>query len=715
MPRVNDANPAVAPLTRRRDTERTHHADTVVDPYSWLADRESPEVLAHLEAENAYTEAVTAHTAELQERLFAEIKARVKETDLTVPVAYRGWWYYSRTVEGSQYSLECRVPVVEGEPRPTPADGEPPAGEQVLIDGNALAEGHEFFALGSTETTHDGTRLAYTVDVDGDERYDLVIADIPADPSLTGDIARVVDRSVTDVGYGLAFSLDGRYVFYARNDDSWRQFQVWRHEIDADPATDVLVHEETDERFSTGVGASRDDRWVVVAAGSKTTSEMWLLDAADPTGELRCVRPRVEGVEYEIDVDGDRLVITHNEDDVDFSVSTAPLADPGAWVPALPATPGERVLGVETFEQFWAVSLRRDGLAIVRVLPKDGDGLGAPTDLTLDEPLYTVSTGSNPDPAATRLQVVMESMVTPKAVYEIDVRTGERELLKATEVPGYDPAAYEQRREWALAPDGTRVPMSLVYRRGLGPDGTNPGVLYGYGSYEHSYDPYFSVVRTSMLDRGVVFAIAHVRGGGEMGRRWYDEGKLAHKRNTFTDFVACAEHLVETGWVAPDRLAAEGGSAGGLLMGAVANLAPERFAVIHAAVPFVDALNTILDPTLPLTVGEWEEWGNPLDDPDVYAYMKSYSPYENVRPVRYPAILATTSLNDTRVYCTEPAKWVARLREVTTNGDDRPILLKTEMAAGHGGSSGRYTAWRQYAFEVAFVLDRLGATERVDG
>lgn len=696
------------PRAPKRPVERTHHGDTVVDDYAWMADRDDPAVVAHLEAENAYTDALTEHTQPLQDALFAEIKARVKETDLSVPVAYRGWWYYSRTVEGSDYALECRVPVRPGEGRPRLDGDEPPAGEQVLVDGNALAAGHDFFAVASSETTHDGSRLAYSVDLDGDERYDLVIADIPTDPALTGPVTTVVDDSVTDIGYGVAFSLDGRYVFYTRNDDAWRQYQVWRHEVGADPATDVLVHEEDDERFWVGVESSRDDAYVVIASGSKITSEARFLRADEPLGEPVVVRPRVEGVEYDIDIDDDTIVITHNEDDVDFSVSTAPLTDPGRWTTALPPVPGERVLGVETFESFWAVSLRRDGVASVRVLPKTADGLGEGYDIDLGDDLGTVTTGANPDPATTHLQVVLESMVSPRAVYDVDVTTGERELLKATQVPGYDPSRYEQRREWATAPDGTRVPMTLMHLRGTTPDGTSPGLLYGYGSYEHSLDPYFSVVRLSMVDRGVVYAIAHVRGGGEMGRRWYDEGKMLAKRTSFTDFVACADHLVDAGWVDPQRLAAEGGSAGGLLMGAAVNLAPHRFAVVHAAVPFVDALNTVLDPSLPLTVGEWEEWGDPLHDPDVYAYMKGYSPYENLSAQQYPTILATTSLNDTRVYFTEPAKWVARLRDVATNGPDRPIMLKTEMAAGHGGVSGRYAAWRQYAFEVAVVLDALG-------
>jgi oligopeptidase B len=369
------------------------------------------------------------------------------------------------------------------------------------------------------------------------------------------------------------------------------------------------------------------------------------------------------------------------------------------------------VLGVEAFAGYAVVSLRREGLTALRVMPRDAgsdNGFGDGYEIAFDEPVHSVGTGSNPEYASTALQITYESMVTPRTVYDFDVATRGLTLLKRQPVlGGYDPADYEQRREWATAADGARIPISLVCRRGVEPDGTHPGLLYGYGAYEVSMDPYFSVARLSLLDRGFVYAIAHVRGGGEMGRRWYDEGKLAAKANTFVDFVACADHLVEAGWVHPDRLVAEGGSAGGLLIGAAVNLAPGRFRAVHAAVPFVDALTTILDPTLPLTVPEWEEWGNPLADPEVYAGMKAYTPYENIAPVGYPAILATTSLNDTRVHFVEPAKWVARLRETVTNDPaERPVLLRTEMVAGHGGRSGRYDAWRQYAWELAFLIDQ---------
>jgi oligopeptidase B len=693
-------------VTKHVDQVREHHGDRVVDPFEWLRDKDDPEVIAHLEAENAYAEARTSHLEPLRARIFDEIKSRTQETDLSVPVAYRGWWYYSRTFEGKQYAAQCRVRVVVGRQRPRPEPGVTPEGEQVLLDGNAEAEGHEFFSLGAFEVSPDGRRIAYAVDVEGDERFALRVKDIE-----TGE---VIDEAVREIGYGAVWSLDGEHLFYTRVDESWRPHQVWRHEVGTAAQDDVLVLTEPDERFWMGVGSSRDDAWVIIQVGSKLTSEVWLLDAKVPLGGPRVVAPRRDGVEYDVEPAGDRLLIVHNANHPDFELAQAPLDAKSheQWSSLAEPVVGERLLGVEAFSAHAVVSLRRDGLTALRVMTRDpsaASGFGPADDLVFDEPLYSVGTGNNPEYDTSALQVVFESLVTPKTISDYDLVTGEITLLKAQPVlGGYDPAAYEQRREWATAPDGTRVPISLVHRRDVTADGTAPGLIYGYGAYEICIDPYFSVARLSLLDRGFVYAIAHVRGGGEMGRRWYDSGKMEHKTNTFTDFVACADHLVSAGWVAPDRLVAEGGSAGGLLMGAVANLAPGRFRAIHAAVPFVDALTTILDPSLPLTVSEWEEWGDPLHNADVYQYMKGYTPYENIAAVDYPAILATTSLNDTRVYFVEPAKWVARLREtVTSDPLPRPVLFKIEMVAGHGGKSGRYDAWKQYAWELAFLMDQV--------
>jgi oligopeptidase B len=687
---------------------REHHGETVPDPYEWLRDKENPDVIAHLEAENAYTEAMTPHLACLTEQVFTEIKGRTQETDLSVPVRDKDWWYYFRTVEGLQYPIHARIAVAESPERPVLDPAAKPAGEQVLLDDNVEAEGQEFFALGAFEVSYAGDLLAYAVDTSGDERFDLVVKDL-----ATGE---KIDESVTGIGYGVAWDATGRHLFYTRVDEAWRPFQVWRHELGTDPATDVLVFQEDDERFWMGLDVSRDERFILIGLGSKNTTEYRILEADDPTGEFRVIAEREEGVEYEVEPAGDALWIIHNTAHKEGELARAPLGSTSSddWRTIVPAEDGVRLTGVDAFSSHLALSLRRDGLAQVQVLPLEGSaatGVGDGYTIDPGEVLYTVGIGANPSYETDAIQVVIDSLVTPRSIFDVDLVTGEKTLLKQQPVLGdYDPADYVQHRLWATAEDGTRIPISVVARNDVTNDGTAPGLLYGYGSYEISIDPHFSVSRLSYLERGVVYAIAHVRGGGEMGRGWYEQGRMEHKRNTFTDFVACADHLVDSGWVAPDRLAAEGRSAGGLLMGAVLNLAPERFRAVHAGVPFVDALTTILDPSLPLTVGEWEEWGNPVESAQIYALMRSYSPYENIRSVQYPAILATTGLNDTRVYYVEPAKWVARLRQTATNDPaERPILLKTEMVAGHGGKTGRYDAWREAAFEIAFILDQLDA------
>jgi oligopeptidase B len=487
---------------------------------------------------------------------------------------------------------------------------------------------------------------------------------------------------------------------------------VWLHELGTPVDADAQLFHEPDERFWVGAGFTRSEKYLVIGVGSSITSEEWLLDAADLRGQPRVVWPRVEGVEYDSDhavVDGeDVLYILHNEGAVDFELVRVAASDPsGAREVVVPHEPGRRLLGLSTFRDWAVVGYRREGLARLGMFDY---ATAAVRELAFDEPLYAAGTAGNPEWAPPVVRLGYASFVTPGTVYDYDVATGQMLLRKRQPVlGGYDPADYDQDRVWATAADGTRVPVSLVWKRSFGRpgDAPRPVHLYGYGSYEHSIEPGFSVARLSELDRGVVFAVAHVRGGGEMGRQWYEDGKLLRKRNTFTDFVDCARHLVAAGITTPERMVAEGGSAGGLLMGAVANLAPELFAGVLADVPFVDALTTILDPSLPLTVIEWDEWGDPLHDADVYAYMKSYTPYENVRAgVAYPRILAVTSLNDTRVLYVEPAKWVARLREVGADA-----LLKCEMVAGHGGVSGRYNAWRERAFELAWLFDVLGVAD----
>ncbi len=704
---MDGARGTVPPVARRAEQVREHHGDRFVDAYEWLRTKDDPEVIAHLEAENAYADAVTAGLEPLRRAIFGEIRARVQETDVSVPAASGPWWYYSRTVEGEQYAVHARAPLTDRSVRPHLDGAAPIPGEQVLLDGNALAAGHDFFSVGALAVCADHTRVAYGVDIVGDERFDVTVRDI-----ASGDL---LDDAVTGVGYGVEFSLDGRWLFYTRLDDAWRPHEVWRHRVGGAAADDVRVHREDDERFWLGIGASRDDRWLLLTLGSRTTSEVRILSAADPEGQFRVVAPRRDGVEYDVEPAGDRLLVVHNRDSQDFDLAWTPLeaTSDRQWAPITTAAAGERFLGADAFDDFAVLSLRSQGLTALRILRRDAGsptGYAAPHQVCFDEELYTVGLGDNPETDTTTIQIGYESFVTPRSVYDLDVLTGQRTLLKQQPVRGgYDPAAYVQRREWATASDGAEIPISVLAGADAAPDGTHPCLLTAYGAYEISSDPYFSVARLSLLERGVVYAVAHVRGGGEMGRSWYEAGRYARKATTFSDFVACADRVVELGWSAPDRLAAEGGSAGGLLMGAVANLAPDRFRVVHASVPFVDALTTILRPDLPLTVGEWDEWGNPLTDPDIYASMRAYSPYENIAARPYPAILATTSLHDTRVFFTEPAKWVAQLRAtVTSDPASAPILLRTEMAAGHGGRSGRYAAWEQIAWEWAFVLDQLG-------
>ncbi|WP_207550119.1 S9 family peptidase [Thermostaphylospora chromogena] len=681
-------------MAKRVPSTRVHHGDTVTDEYAWLINKDDPDTIAYLEAENAFTERMTAHLGGVREGIFQEIRRRTLETDLSVPTRKRGWWYYGRTEEGKQYGIQCRVPA-DGDTPPDMGDGGGPLpGEQVLLDGNELAGDSEFFALGTSSVSPDGTRLAFSTDYKGDERFTLRVKDL-----TTGEI---LDDEIPDVSYGGAWSADGSTFFYTRVDKAWRPYRLYRHTIGTPASEDVLVYEETDERFWLSIGLTRSERFLVLSANSKITSEVRILDAQNPTGEFTVVRERKTGVEYGLDHGPDGFLILHNDGAQNFELATAPVDDPSSWTPLIPHREDTRLLDVDAFETHTVVHFRRDGLTGVRVLPADGE----PYEISFPEPLYTVDIGANPEFRTSRLRLSYTSMVTPPSVYDYDLASRELILLKQRPVlEGYRPEDYEQHREWAVAEDGVRVPISIVARKGV--ERPAPTVLYGYGSYESSMDPYFSVARLSLLDRGVVFAVAHVRGGGEMGRQWYEDGKLLKKKNTFTDFVACARHMKESGWSGP--IVARGGSAGGLLMGAAVNLAPELFDGVVADVPFVDALNTILNPELPLTVIEWDEWGDPLHDPEVYAYMKSYSPYENIDGSReYPPILALTSLNDTRVFYHEPAKWIARLRATAKGG---PFLLKTEMGAGHGGRSGRYDAWREEAFTLAWVLDRLGRAD----
>ncbi|MBF6355930.1 S9 family peptidase [Nocardia higoensis] len=709
-----------APIAKRVPTERIHHGDVFVDEYEWLRDKESPEVIGYLEAENAYTEARTAHLAGLREKIFEEIKARTQETDLSVPTRMGEFWYYSRSFEGKQYGVHCRCPIdtSAGEsqawtPPQLEADREIP-GEQVLLDSNALAEGHDFFALGAFSVSHDGHLLAYSVDTVGDERYTLRVKDLRTGELLSDEVAGTAP--------GATWSLDGTHIFYQTVDESWRPDTVWRHRLGTATDADVKVFHEPDERYWVSVGATRSEKYLMIWVGSKITTEGWVLESDDPEGEFRVILPRREGVEYSAEhaviAGQDRFLILHNDTGADgvkaqnFVLTEAPVDNPSELRTLIEHRDDVRLEDIDAFADHLVLSYRREALTRVAVWPLTESGYGELRELEFDLELFSVGMGGNPEWEQPTLRIGLTSFITPMQVFDYVPATGELLLRKEQPVlGGYDAGDYEQHRDWAVAEDGTRVPISLVWRKGAADPGGQPRpmLLYGYGSYESSIDPGFSVARLSLLDRGMVFAVAHVRGGGEMGRLWYENGKTLSKKNTFTDFVACARHLIEAGVTAPDRLVADGGSAGGLLMGAVANLAPELFAGILANVPFVDPLTSILDPSLPLTVIEWDEWGNPLADKDVYEYMRSYSPYENVRAADYPAILAITSINDTRVLYVEPAKWVAKLRATRTG--DAPLLLKTEMSAGHGGVSGRYAKWKEVAFEFAWVLDTVGLAE----
>ncbi|UKA58041.1 S9 family peptidase [Arthrobacter sp. FW306-2-2C-D06B] len=718
-----------APVAKKVPHTREHHGDVFVDNYEWLRDKESSEVIEHLKAENAYQEAVTAHQEPLREAIFQEIKGRTQETDLSVPSRKDGWWYYTRSVEGKEYGIQCRVRAANsGNPV---ADWTPPAvepgvelpGEEVLLDGNAEAEGKPFFSIGGTAVTLDGNLYAYAVDNSGEERFTLRIKDLRTGEPLPDVIENIF--------YGVAFSPDGTRIFYTVVDDSWRPYQVKSHVLGTPVSEDEVIYQEDDVAMWLGFELSSDRRYLVLGIGCSEFSETRLLRFDDFDAGLSTVISRDERILYEAEpflLDGvETILLTHNKDAINSMVSIAdpsefakPLAEQH-WRTVVEHSDAVRVNGAGVTSTHLVVSVRQDTIERVQVLPLAGLGTaaqGAAVEPAFDEELYTAGVGGT-DYEAPVIRIGYTSYFTPSRVYDFVLPTAalpQGELLLRKESPvlgGYTASDYVATREWATAPDGTRVPLSVLRHASLVQDSSAAGLVYGYGSYEVSMDPGFGVARLSLLDRGIVMVIAHIRGGGELGRRWYDDGKKLNKKNTFSDFIAATDWLASSGWVAPGRIAAMGGSAGGLLMGAVANLAPEKYAAIVAAVPFVDALNTILDPELPLSALEWEEWGNPITDSEVYEYMKSYTPYENIRAVSYPRIAAVTSFNDTRVLYVEPAKWVQVLRSETTSA--APIVMKIEMDGGHGGASGRYVQWRERAWDYAFVADSLGAVDLLPG
>ena len=717
-----DETSAKPPVAERKHTERVVHGHTLVDDYAWLATptskldgdpglrgKDDPAVVAYLEAENAYTAEAMAGTEELQKRLYEEMLSHIQETDVSVPFRDGEYWYYSRTEEGKQYETYCRK-------RGT-AEG-PTGEEEIVLDLNALAEGESFLALGTMTVSDDTHLLAYTVDNKGFRQYTLRVKDL-----RTGEM---LGERVERVG-SVVWATDSRTLFYTVEDEEQkRQFQLYRHELGRQHAEDILVYEETDERFNIGAGRTRDDRYIILESASHTTTENRFLPADRPRDAWTLIAPRRDEIEYYVDHRFGRFYIRVNDRGRNFRLVTARVETPLQWEELIPQREDAMLEEVDLFAGFCAVWERRQGLQHVRVIGFPGEGpelhpaapesgasgapeLGAGREIPFPEPVYSVHPHTNRMFETGKYRYAYQSLVTPASVFEYDVATAGQALLKQVPVPGgFERERYASERIFMKAPDGVEVPVSLVWRRDKREPGRNPLWVYGYGSYGYSLPVGFNSNRLSLLDRGVVLAYAHVRGGGDMGKAWHDAGRLMQKRNTFTDFIAVTEALVERGYGAAGRVAAEGGSAGGLLMGAIVNLRPDLYRAIIAHVPFVDVMNTMLDPSLPLTVPEYEEWGDP-NQKDAFEYMLSYSPYDNLAAAKYPAMLVKTSLWDSQVMYWEPAKYVAKMR--TLKKDDHVLLLHTNMTAGHGGASGRYDYLKEIAMDYAFLLIQLGVVK----
>lgn len=690
------------PVATRRPTTLSAHGEDRVDEWYWLSDRDNPEVIAHLDAENAYTDAMTAATRSFREELFEEIRSHIVEADLSVPVRHGDWWYYSRTIAGAPYPIHCRQPTRGGDRTPPEVgDDGAAADEQRLLDLNREALGHDFFALANFEPSPDHALLAWSSDTSGAERFTVRFRDL----ATGADLPDVID----DVSYGAAWAADNSTFFYIRADEAVRPYQLWRHVLGTPQADDVLLHQEDDERFFMSVGASKDHQVLLLGLASKSTSEWRWLPADEPTATWRLIAARRAGVEYTPSHHRGRFLLVTNDGAPDFRLAQvrAGATDGEPWESLLPPAPDTRLISIEVFRDFVLLHERSSGELRIRILDLAS---GDVQKVSQPESPATVTPVPTPDFDSWLLRYTFSSFVTPLTVIDHDMRSGESFVRKRQPVTAYDPSQYETSRLWATAADGAEVPISIVHRADLDRSLPAACVLYGYGSYELSYPVAFAAPMLPLLDRSVVFAIAHVRGGGEMGRSWYDGGKMLNKRNTFTDYLACADHLIATGWTAPGRIVGRGASAGGLLMGAVLNERPEMFAGVVAGVPFVDVLTDMLDPSLPLVVTEREEWGDPIPDVEVYRYIRSYSPYDNVAAQHYPPILALSGLNDNRVPYWEPTKWVQRLRDRSTGPG--PVLLQTEMGAGHGGPSDRYESWRREAFILAWVLSLPGVARR---
>jgi oligopeptidase B len=687
-----------APAATRIPREITVHDNTRVDDYYWLRERDNPEVTAYLRAENDYADALMASTEPLQETLYQELLSRIRESDASVPVKQDDFLYYSRTEAGRQYEIFCRRRDL------------PDAPEEIILDENQIADGHAYCAVGACEVSPDHALLAYTVDTSGSEIYQLFVRDL-----ATGS---VIDGPIGGVSSDVEWANDSRTLFYLTLDEQMRPHTVRSHEVGTDSAGDTVIYNETDAAFYVGIEVSRSREYLFVTMESHATSEVRVLHLdqsvqraiTDPDA-LRLIAPRRPDVEYHVAHSGERLFILSNEEAINFRVFEAPVTDTAreSWREIIPHRTAVKIEGIEAFERYLVVVEREAGLKRIRIIDlitRDSRYVA------FDEPVYTVGLERNPVFDQTQLRFSYSSLTTPRTVFDFDMEGGERTLLKRYDVPGdFDPSLYASERIHATATDGTRVPISLVYRKDTPRDGSAPLLLYGYGAYGISVEPHFAANRASLLDRGFIFAIAHVRGGGELGRAWYEHGKKLYKRNTFTDFLACADHLAARRYTSKGNIVCYGGSAGGMLIGAVVNARPQLWRAAVAVVPFLDVLNTMLDETLPLTVLEYDEWGNPADL-KFHDYILSYSPYDNMRAQDYPPMLLLSGLNDRRVQYWEPAKWTAKLRTVKT--DTNPLLLRTRMEEGHKGASGRYDYLRDVAREYAFILEghRLGAAPK---
>jgi oligopeptidase B len=674
------------PVAKSAPTENDINGGKLVDNYRWLRDKSNPEVAQYLNAENAYADSVMAPTAALQQKLYDEMVSHIKETDVNVPYKYGGYFYYSRWEKGQQYQIFARK------------KGSVDAPEEITLNVNELAKGQPFMSLGAGEVSDDGNLMAYTTDNTGFRQYKLRVRDL-----RTGKDSEVIADRVGSV----TWANDNKTIFYSVEDDKTkRQYQLFRHTLGAETGKDDLIYEEKDERFSVGAGKSRSGKYIFLQITSHTTSEARMLDADNPKGEWKLIAPRQQDVEYYPDHHGDQLLIRTNDKGRTFRLVQAPLSAPGKenWKEVVPTRADVMLNDIDVFADFYVLVERENGLPQLTVV---NFANGDKKRIAYPEPVYTSSPQTNREYKTRMFRYAYQSLVTPASVFDYDVEGHVSTLLKQTEVPGgYDASKYQSERVWATAKDGVRVPVSLVYRKDLKKaDGSNPLYVYAYGSYGAILPVTFGSTRLSMLDRGVVMAYAHIRGGGDMGKPWHDAGRMMNKMNTFTDFIACTEYLVANKYGSRDKVAIEGGSAGGLLMGAVTNLRPDLFKVVVSHVPFVDVMNTMLDASLPLTVGEYEEWGNPNEKP-AYAYMLTYSPYDNLKKGAYPALLVKTSFNDSQVMYWEPAKYTAKLRTLKT--DKNVLLLKTNMAAGHGGASGRYEHLKEIAFDYAFMLTQLG-------